>query len=73
MQPESASAAAFASNLDRLMYHSRTGNPELAELLGVTPVYVSRLRHRPSAFLSFQHLDRLMAHFQVDANTLLLP
>jgi len=55
------------------MYHSRTSNNDLAELLGVSPVYISRWRHRPSTLIRFQHLDRLMGFFHADPNTLLLP
>lgn len=73
MQTGSSSALAFSENLDRLMYHSRTSNNDLAELLGVSPVYISRWRHRPSTLIRFQHLDRLMGFFHVDPNTLLLP
>lgn len=65
------SAVSFAHNLDHLLHHSRMQNVELAEILGVRPEYVSRMRHQPMTYLSFEHLDRLLEHFHIDANTLL--
>lgn len=73
MPPESASPTAlrFSKNLDHLMHHSRVTNVELAQVLGISPEYVSRLRHQPISRIGFEHLDRLMTYFNVDPNTLL--
>lgn len=53
------------------MHHSRVTNVELAQVLGISPEYVSRLRHQPISRIGFEHLDRLMTYFNVDPNTLL--
>lgn len=70
MKPDSPSSLAFHYNLDSLMHHSRIRNRDLAEVLGVCPEYVSRLRHKPVQRLNLEHVDKLLQHFNIDHNTL---
>lgn len=71
MFAETSTSAAFARNLNNLMHHARMTNKEMAQLLGVTPQYVSCLRHIPHSRIAFSHIDRICACFQIDPNTLL--